>query len=514
MMSKYKAISLPAWAAGMIAFIMVIGLLFPPAGTQTAFASYSTGVYKGAYQSMNLRSAPGLDASVVVLLYKDEEIEITEIHNVGSQTWGKGDFKGKECWGRVDGGFLIYVRALPAPEPAPTPNTVTPTPVAATPTPTPVTPTPYASAVATPTPAQTASPTPIVTSSPANPVTPAVSATPSPAVATVAPTPVLTKPGPFDIYMDKSSFTADESITLRWNTAAQAASYGITVSKAPYGSSNAVLERDGVTGISLDIGKLPAGEYRFQMVARNASGEGPLSNLTAFSVKASSRTGYVVNTLGNGLKLRQEPSLSAAFVTVLPEGAEILVTGDKNGIFYPVQWGGKSGWASGDYVSFNRPAPTPPPASVANIRTSAPSGNNGYFYSDQNIFYRVRLAPPFSYQGSPVKGNCTWYAWGRAYEILQKNPGNFLNGNAYQWWDSNIKANGYKYGSTPKPGAIAVWRSDLPGSGGFGHVAIVEKVDNGKVYISESIWRKLAFGYKEIYRTDYLRGYIYINEPN
>lgn len=50
--------------------------------------------------------------------------------------------------------------------------------------------------------------------------------------------------------------------------------------------------------------------------------------------------------------------------------------------------------------------------------------------------------------------NCTAYAYGRAYEILGSEPKLSWN-NAEQWYDYN-KSNGYyKYGQTPKVGAIA-----------------------------------------------------------
>lgn len=56
--------------------------------------------------------------------------------------------------------------------------------------------------------------------------------------------------------------------------------------------------------------------------------------------------------------------------------------------------------------------------------------------------------------------------------------------NAEQWYGYN-KSNGYyKYGQTPKVGAIACWSYN----GGGGHVAVVEKVENGQVTFSNSAW--------------------------
>jgi uncharacterized protein YgiM (DUF1202 family) len=153
--------------------------------------------------------------------------------------------------------------------------------------------------------------------------------------------------------------------------------------------------------------------------------------------------------------------------------------------------------------------------SLGAIRNTEPSLDNKYYYSDDNIFYKIKLSPPFYSGGKQIKGNCTWYAWGRAWEITGIKPtdAGFI-GNAYEWWDANKNSGKYQYGSQPRVGAIAVWNSSLPNAGGDGHVAIVEKIDNGKVYISESTWNGVTFRYKEIYETEYLDGYIYLDKPN
>lgn len=106
-------------------------------------------------------------------------------------------------------------------------------------------------------------------------------------------------------------------------------------------------------------------------------------------------------------------------------------------------------------------------------RLSAPGSSNKYYYSNLNAFYKYGYGMP----------NCTAYAYGRAYEILGSEPKLSWN-NAEQWYGYN-KANGYyKYGQTPKVGAIACWSYD----NGGGHVAVVEKVENGQITFSNSAW--------------------------
>lgn len=110
-------------------------------------------------------------------------------------------------------------------------------------------------------------------------------------------------------------------------------------------------------------------------------------------------------------------------------------------------------------------------------RLSAPSSSNKYYYSNTNVFYKYGYGMP----------NCTAYAWGRAYEILGTEPKLSWN-DAGQWYDYNKNGGYYKYGSTPKVGAVACWNY----SGG-GHVAVVEKIENGKMTLSNSEWGGRSF---------------------
>lgn len=111
-------------------------------------------------------------------------------------------------------------------------------------------------------------------------------------------------------------------------------------------------------------------------------------------------------------------------------------------------------------------------------RLSAPASTNKYYYSDINVFYKYGWGMP----------NCTAYAYGRAYEILKTEP-KLSWGNAEDWYSYN-KSNGYySYGKTPKIGAIACWSYD----GGGGHVAVVEKIENGKITFSNSAYSGTNF---------------------
>lgn len=113
--------------------------------------------------------------------------------------------------------------------------------------------------------------------------------------------------------------------------------------------------------------------------------------------------------------------------------------------------------------------------SVPTVRTTAPESTNQYFYGPNN-WHAAN-----GYAAGPSGGNCTWYAYGRAYEYTGKVQNLSLN-NACTWYSA---WNGEK-GQTPKAGSIICWSYD---GGGDGHVAFVEKVkDNGDIFISNSGW--------------------------
>lgn len=125
------------------------------------------------------------------------------------------------------------------------------------------------------------------------------------------------------------------------------------------------------------------------------------------------------------------------------------------------------------------------PMTVANFvkRTTCPSSTD-YWYSSAR--------PNPAYNMWTNNGNCAYYGWARASEILGRNYDG-ATGNGVNYGDEDGK---YKRGSTPRQGAIITWSG---GSKGAGHVAIVEDVsaDGNTIWTSESGWRSFYFKYKE-----------------
>ena len=107
-------------------------------------------------------------------------------------------------------------------------------------------------------------------------------------------------------------------------------------------------------------------------------------------------------------------------------------------------------------------------------RTTAPEYGNVYYYNGAyNPFIAVGCI-----------GECTWYVWGRAYEILGHWP-NISKWYAKDFYAYNVNTGAYPYGNEPKLGAIACF---APNNHAYetGHVAIVEAVGgDGSVILSE-----------------------------
>lgn len=106
-------------------------------------------------------------------------------------------------------------------------------------------------------------------------------------------------------------------------------------------------------------------------------------------------------------------------------------------------------------------------------RLTAPSSSNSYYNRELNRYFQVGSGMP----------NCVAYAYGRIYEMNGEAP-LITHGSAGDWYFIN-KSNGYyEYGSEPKLGAVACWSR---------HVAVVEKIDDNGVTLSESHWHGRYF---------------------
>ena len=154
-------------------------------------------------------------------------------------------------------------------------------------------------------------------------------------------------------------------------------------------------------------------------------------------------------------------------------------------------------------------------------RTTAPSVGDPYYTSTQQTTYQPALNPyPDVGSYGFVLPNCTGLACGRQ---LEQGYGDFISpsngfGNAATWWDA--AASFCDRGQDPKVGAILVWGGGVYPYQDFGHVAVVEAIDEntGRMTISNSAASGGIFYLTHPYVTDsnygmssayFFKGFIY-----
>lgn len=238
--------------------------------------------------------------------------------------------------------------------------------------------------------------------------------------------------------------------------------------------------------MAMQFDRLPAGTYKIKIAATDSKGTSATLLYRTVTVKSTGTNGTTPGGIGSGNESGN---------------------GNLN--------------ASGDVV---RPAGFIP-------RTTRPASNNKWFYSGtENIYYKYNSLAPTGkpYYGKVyVTGNCTWYACGRAMEIAAQNGKNVNNvkaifgGDPVGIYNANVNLKKFKYGKTPKIGALAVFNY---GANGDAHIAVVEDIINGVPYVSESGYTtsntkpnsaksNIVFKYQSIYNWAggrSLRGYIYL----
>ncbi len=126
------------------------------------------------------------------------------------------------------------------------------------------------------------------------------------------------------------------------------------------------------------------------------------------------------------------------------------------------------------------PTPVPVPSSSQSVGSVKYKPNfKSTAYTAQNPFYKG------------YEGHCTWFAWGRAVELMG-NTG-LPRSNACEWWTQASQ----KKGQSPRRNSIAVWWSGTecdPKSGKYGHVAYVEDVfSDGSIVINEANYSPTSF---------------------
>ncbi len=130
-------------------------------------------------------------------------------------------------------------------------------------------------------------------------------------------------------------------------------------------------------------------------------------------------------------------------------------------------------------------------------RTTAPTSGMEY-YGNKNPFtggkYDMFKRHPL------LLGNCTHYCYSRMSEIIGKKSN--LPGSSAHLWIRDAK--NYVKGTTPKLGAVIVWKHRGKNKG---HVGIIEEIkSNGDLVVSMSGWNSFLFKTRTVTKSS---GYVY-----
>lgn len=151
-------------------------------------------------------------------------------------------------------------------------------------------------------------------------------------------------------------------------------------------------------------------------------------------------------------------------------------------------------------------------------RTSAPEQNNKYYrlLAGGGVSPCIPGRLNYSPDGKSALNNCCGYSWGRMAELEQDPaikvgcyPGHSYPSDAYVWLE-NSKKQGFKTGTTPKLGAVAVWVSNRNKK--KGHVGNVEDIlPDGRWVSSESGYDTRPSWWSNTYsKTSYKAGYKFL----
>lgn len=163
-------------------------------------------------------------------------------------------------------------------------------------------------------------------------------------------------------------------------------------------------------------------------------------------------------------EIQQTPVLDEFYASEIANGIEVEIPDEER-----EDEGGIGG--SGDYIP----------------RLSKPTKTNQYYITKKGGGVNECIVGSPQYSPYSALSNCVGFAWGRAFELLQKRP-TLSRGNAEDWYGHT--SDGYKRSQTPQLGAIICWRKGKAGvaSDGAGHVGVVEQIDRkaGTITISQS----------------------------
>jgi uncharacterized protein YraI len=193
------------------------------------------------------------------------------------------------------------------------------------------------------------------------------------------------------------------------------------------------------------------------------------------------------------LYMRTGAGINFGSITVIPEGAQITVTGNATNNYYPVTYGGNSGYSSADYITFSQPT-TPTPGTgglliwpVKGGAWEIIQGYNGGTHNGELYMYSMDLQRTDGEQATigqtvyaPASGTVLWtnggvlIGMGNGYGVALFHTTPYSNITA-----GTVVTQGQAIGSISGPGGtgyqvtphvdMTLWQ--LPNGGGFPRIS-------------------------------------------
>ncbi len=157
----------------------------------------------------------------------------------------------------------------------------------------------------------------------------------------------------------------------------------LNLRSSPSTSSGVIL----VMPNNAQVGVLGAAQNGFTPVRYNGSDGWAYSQFLSSTnpgsgATATATSGTVISNawvVGGALNLRSGPGTSSSVLLVMPNGAQVGVTGNAQNGFLPVRYNGTNGWASSQYLTSTQPGATATATSgsvISNAWVSATGGLN------------------------------------------------------------------------------------------------------------------------------------------
>lgn len=239
------------------------------------------------------------------------------------------------------------------------------------------------------------------------------------------------KPSASTVSINKTSFAPNEEIRLEWTFSDRATGYDIHIVKAGQDKTYRIIS---CTGAEATVKLEEEGSYSLAVYATNNVGYTGGANWVKFEVKKpnTTKTGYVYNTGGVNLNLRAKPTTASSIVAKMPEGTALTVTGDVTAGFYPVSYNGKAGYASAQFITFNKPS-----AAVTNTSYVWPASGGYFVYVLDNYFGKKGQAHPTKGKGS-ILGSVDIAVRGNALAAASGTVISTVYSNSKSGWGNNV----------------------------------------------------------------------------